>query len=196
MKIKFTLIFILICSSLFSKELELGSTLPMGDHRLIDISGNYLSLNEARDKNGLLVIFSCNTCPWVLRWEDRYVTLAKQYTPKGVGVIAVNSNENNFDSVDNLDEMRKHAQKNNYNFPYVQDFGSRLAREFGATRTPHIFLFNGDNTLVYRGAIDDNAKDARKVDEPFLANAIDAMLGGNPIAVASTKALGCGIKFK
>ena len=196
MKIKFTLIFILICSSLFSKELELGSTLPMGDHRLIDISGNYLSLNEARDKNGLLVIFSCNTCPWVLRWEDRYVTLAKQYTPKGVGVIAVNSNENNFDSVDNLDEMRKHAKKNNYNFPYVQDFGSRLAREFGATRTPHIFLFNGDNTLVYRGAIDDNAKDARKVDEPFLANAIDAMLGGNPIAVASTKALGCGIKFK
>ena len=196
MKIKFTLIFILICSSLFSKELELGSTLPMGDHRLIDISGNYLSLNEARDKNGLLVIFSCNTCPWVLRWEDRYVTLAKQYTPKGIGVIAVNSNENNFDSVDNLDEMRKHAKKNNYNFPYVQDFGSRLAREFGATRTPHIFLFNGDNTLVYRGAIDDNAKDARKVDEPFLANAIDAMLGGNPIAVASTKALGCGIKFK
>ena len=196
MKIKFTLIFMLICSSLFSKELELGSTLPMGDHRLIDISGNYLSLNEARDKNGLLVIFSCNTCPWVLRWEDRYVTLAKQYTPKGVGVIAVNSNENNFDSVDNLDEMRKHAKKNNYNFPYVQDFGSRLAREFGATRTPHIFLFNGDNTLVYRGAIDDNAKDARKVDEPFLANAIDAMLGGNPIAVASTKALGCGIKFK
>ena len=196
MKIKFTLIIMLICSSLFSKELELGSTLPMGDHRLIDISGNYLSLNEAMDKNGLLVIFSCNTCPWVLRWEDRYVTLAKQYTPKGIGVIAVNSNENNFDSVDNLDEMRKHAKKNNYNFPYVQDFGSRLAREFGATRTPHIFLFNGDNTLVYRGAIDDNAKDARKVDEPFLANAIDAMLGGNPIAVASTKALGCGIKFK
>ena len=196
MKIKFTLIFMLICSSLFSKELELGSTLPMGDHRLIDISGNYLSLNEARDKNGLLVIFSCNTCPWVLRWEERYVSLAKQYTPKGIGVIAVNSNENNFDSVDNLDEMRKHAENNNYNFPYVQDFGSRLAREFGATRTPHIFLFNGDNTLVYRGAIDDNAKDARKVDEPFLANAIDAMLGGNPIAVASTKALGCGIKFK
>jgi len=196
MKIKFTLIFMLICSSLFSKELELGSTLPMGDHRLIDISGNYLSLNEARDKNGLLVIFSCNTCPWVLRWEDRYVSLAKQYTPKGIGVIAVNSNENNFDSVDNLDEMRKHAKENNYNFPYVQDFGSRLAREFGATRTPHIFLFNGDNSLVYRGAIDDNAKDARKVDEPFLANAIDAMLVGKPIAVASTKALGCGIKFK
>ena len=196
MKIKFTLIFMLICSSLFSKELELGSALPMGNHRLIDISGNYLSLNEARDKNGLLVIFSCNTCPWVLRWEDRYVSLAKQYTPKGIGVIAVNSNENNFDSVDNLDEMRKHAKENNYNFPYVQDFGSRLAREFGATRTPHIFLFNGDNSLVYRGAIDDNAKDARKVDEPFLANAIDAMLVGKPIAVASTKALGCGIKFK
>ena len=80
--------------------------------------------------------------------------------------------------------------------PYVQDFGSRLAREFGATRTPHIFLFNDENTLVYRGAIDDNARDARKVEEPYLENAIEAMLSGKPIAVASTKALGCGIKFK
>ena len=195
MKIKFTLIFILICSSLFSKELELGSTLPMGDHRLIDISGNYLSLNEARDKNGLLVIFSCNTCPWVLRWEDRYVTLAKQYTPKGIGVIAVNSNENNFDSVDNLDEMRKHAKKNNYNFPYVQDPRSQLASEFGATKTPHIYLFDNNDVLVYRGAIDDNARDARSVEEPFLANAIDQLLSGRSIEKPTSKAIGCSIKF-
>ena len=196
MKKKSILTLILIFSSLFSKELELGSMLPMGDHRLLDIDGKYLSLNEARDENGLLVIFSCNTCPWVIRWEDRYVTLTEQYAPKGVGVIAVNSNEGNFNSVDNLDEMRKHAKENSYNFPYVQDFGSRLAREFGATRTPHIFLFNDENTLVYRGAIDDNARDARKVEEPYLANAIEAMLSGKPMAVASTKALGCSIKFK
>ena len=196
MKNKFILLLFFICSSLFSKELDLGSKIPMLDHRLLDISGKYLSLNEARDENGLLVIFSCNTCPWVIRWEDRYVSIAEKYVPKGVGVIAVNSNESNFKSVDNLDEMRKHAKENSYNFPYVQDFGSRLAREFGATRTPHIFLFNDKNTLVYRGAIDDNPKDAKGVDEPFLANAIEAMLGGNPIRVASTKALGCGIKFK
>ena len=196
MKKKSILTLILIFSSLFSKELELGSMLPMGDHRLLDIGGKYLSLNEARDENGLLVIFSCNTCPWVIRWEDRYVTLTEQYAPKGVGVIAVNSNEGNFNSVDNLEEMRKHAKENSYNFPYVQDSGSRLAREFGATRTPHIFLFNDENTLVYRGAIDDNARDARKVEEPYLANAIEAMLSGKPMAVASTKALGCGIKFK
>ena len=196
MKKKSILTLILIFSSLFSKELELGSMLPMGDHRLLDIGGKYLSLNEARDENGLLVIFSCNTCPWVIRWEDRYVTLTEQFAAKGVGVIAVNSNESNFNSVDNLEEMRKHAKENSYNFPYVQDFGSRLPREFGATRTPHIFLFNDENTLVYRGAIDDNARDARKVEEPYLANAIEAMLSGKPIAVASTKALGCGIKFK
>lgn len=196
MKKKFIITFILICSSLFSKELKLGSTLPMSDHRLLDISGKYLTLNEAIGENGLLVIFSCNTCPWVIRWEDRYVEMADEYLPKGVGFIAVNSNEANFNSVDNLEEMRKHAKENNYNFPYVQDFGSRLARSFGASRTPHIFLFNSENTLVYRGAIDDNAKDAKKVDEPFLANAIDAMLDGDHIEIASTKALGCGIKFK
>ena len=196
MKKKSILTLILIFSSLFSKELELGSMLPMGDHRLLDIGGKYLSLNEARDENGLLVIFSCNTCPWVIRWEDRYVALTRQFSPEGIGVIAVNSNEGNFNSVDNLEEMRKHAKENSYNFPYVQDFGSRLARVFGATRTPHIYLFDNRGALVYRGAIDDNARDARKVEEPYLANAIEAMLSGKPIAVASTKALGCGIKFK
>lgn len=196
MKKKSILTLILIFSSLFSKELELGSMLPMGDHRLLDIGGKYLSLNEAKGENGLLVIFSCNTCPWVIRWEDRYVALTRQFSPEGIGVIAVNSNEGNFNSVDNMEEMRKHAKENSYNFPYVQDFGSRLARVFGATRTPHIYLFDNSDALVYRGAIDDNARDARKVEEPYLANAIEAMLSGKPIAVASTKALGCGIKFK
>ena len=124
------------------------------------------------------------------------MALTRQFSPEGIGVIAVNSNEGNFNSVDNMEEMRKHAKENSYNFPYVQDFGSRLARVFGATRTPHIYLFDNSGALVYRGAIDDNARDARKVEVPYLANAIEAMLSGKPIAVASTKALGCGIKFK
>ncbi|MBH09341.1 MAG: thioredoxin family protein [Candidatus Marinimicrobia bacterium] len=196
MRSKFILLFTIIYSSLFCKELELGSNLPFGDHRLLDISGKYLSLNNVKGENGLLVIFSCNTCPWVIRWEDRYVSLAKKYVPMGIGVIAVNSNESNFQSVDNLEEMRKHAEYKQYNFPYVQDFGSRLARIFGATRTPHIYLFDDKDNLVYRGAIDDNPKDADDVDESYLKNAMDAMLSGKSIKVASTKAIGCGIKFK
>ena len=187
---------ILLCTGLQAKELDLGSILPLEDVKMLDISGDYISLGKAKGENGLLVIFSCNTCPWVIKWEDRYVELAKKYRSKGIGVIAVNSNETTFGSVDSMDEMKAHAKDKGYNFYYAQDDGSKLAREFGATRTPHVYLFNAEDQLVYRGAIDDNAKKPNKVKKPYVADAIDAMLTGNTIKYASTKALGCGIKFK
>ena len=187
---------ILLCSGLQAKELDLGSILPLEDVKMLDISGEHISLGEAKGKNGLLVIFSCNTCPWVIKWEDRYVELAKKYESKGVGMIALNSNETSFESSDSIDEMKKHAKENSYNFYYARDDGSILAREFGATRTPHVYLFNAEDQLVYRGAIDDNAKKPNKVKKPYVADAINAMLAGNTIKYASTKALGCGIKFK
>ena len=187
---------ILLCTGLQAKELDLGSILPLEDVKMLDISGDYISLGKAKGENGLLVIFSCNTCPWVIKWEDRYVELAKKYRSKGIGIIAVNSNETTFGSVDSMDEMKAHAKEKGYNFYYAQDDGSKLAREFGATRTPHVYLFNAEDQLVYRGAIDDNAKKPNKVKKPYVADAIDAMLTGNTIKYASTKALGCGIKFK
>ena len=187
---------ILLCSGLQAKELDLGSILPLEDVKMLDISGEHISLGEAKGKNGLLVIFSCNTCPWVIKWEDRYVELAKKYESKGVGMIALNSNETSFESSDSIDEMKKHAKENSYNFYYARDDGSILAREFGATRTPHVYLFDAEDQLVYRGAIDDNAKNQKKVKKPYVADAINAMLAGNTIKYASTKALGCGIKFK
>jgi len=181
---------------LIGGELEIGSAMPLMDHQLANISGNTMTLADAKGDAGTLVVFSCNTCPWVIRWEDRYVSLANTYAPKGIGMIAVNSNAARFGSEDSLEEMVEHAKNNGYNFPYAQDPESELASAFGATKTPHIYLFNGDDKLVYRGAIDDNAKNAKKVDEPFLANAIDALLAGNPINPQTTKALGCSIKFK
>ena len=181
---------------LLAGELEIGSTMPLKDLELADISGKNITLANAKGDAGTLVIFSCNTCPWVIRWEDRYVSLANTYAQKGIGMIAVNSNAARFGSEDSLEEMLEHAKNNGYNFPYAQDPESELASAFGATKTPHIYLFNGDDKLVYRGAIDDNAKNAKKVDEPFLANAIDALLAGNPINPQTTKALGCSIKFK
>ncbi len=180
---------------LIGGELEIGSAMPLMDHQLADISGNTMTLADVKGDAGTLVIFSCNTCPWVIRWEDRYVTLANTYAPKGIGMIAVNSNAARFGGEDSLEEMVEHAKNNGYNFPYAQDPESELASAFGATKTPHIYLFNGDDKLVYRGAIDDNAKNAKKVDVPFLANAIDALLAGNPINPQTTKALGCSIKF-
>ena len=181
---------------LLAGELEIGSTMPLKDLKLADISGKNITLANAKGDVGTLVVFSCNTCPWVIRWEDRYVSLANTYAQKGIGMIAVNSNAARFGGEDSLEEMLEHAKNNGYNFPYAQDPESELASAFGATKTPHIYLFNGDDKLVYRGAIDDNAKNAKKVDEPFLANAIDALLAGNPINPQTTKALGCSIKFK
>ncbi|MBT4154288.1 MAG: thioredoxin family protein [Candidatus Marinimicrobia bacterium] len=180
---------------LIGGELEIGSAMPLMDHQLADISGKNITLANAKGDAGTLVIFSCNTCPWVIRWEDRYVTLANTYAPKGIGMIAVNSNAARFGSEDSLEEMVEHAKNNGYNFPYAQDPGSKLATAFGATKTPHIYLFNADDKLVYLGAIDDNAKNAKKVEVPFLANAIDALLAGKPINPQTTKALGCSIKF-
>ena len=181
---------------LLAGELEIGSTMPLKDLELADISGKNITLATAKGDAGTLVVFSCNTCPWVIRWEDRYVSLANTYAQKGIGMIAVNSNAARFGGEDSLEEMLEHAKNNGYNFPYAQDPESELASAFGATKTPHIYLFDGDDKLVYRGAIDDNAKNAKKVDVPFPANAIDALLAGNPINPQTTKALGCSIKFK
>ena len=181
---------------LIAGELEIGSTMPLKDLELADISGKNITLATAKGDAGTLVVFSCNTCPWVIRWEDRYVSLENTYSQKGIGMIAVNSNAARFGGEDSLEEMLEHAKNKGYNFPYAQDPESELATAFGATKTPHIYLFNGDDKLVYRGAIDDNAKNAKKVDVPFLANAIDALLTGNPINPQTTKALGCSIKFK
>lgn len=193
---KFISIILIGCLTILSaKELDLGSILPLGDIKMADISGKDISLNDAKGKNGLLVIFSCNTCPWVIAWEDRYVELAETYKDKGVGIVAINSNEKQFETVDSMEEMQAHAKEQGYNFYYTMDNGSKLASEFGATRTPHIYLFDKKDKLVYRGAIDDNARKPNKVENTYLADAIDNMLAGSAIDPAATKALGCAIKF-
>ena len=160
---------------LISGELEIGSAMPLVDHQLADISGKTMTLTNAKGDAGTLVIFSCNTCPWVLAWEDRYVTLAQEFIPKGIGMIAVNSNERQFERDDSMEEMIEHAHEMGYNFPYAQDPGSMLATAFGARKTPHIYLFDEKDKLVYRGAIDDNARKPRKVKHTFLADAMDAL---------------------
>ena len=179
-----------------SAELKIGSLMPKTSYVLNDISGKNITLADTKGEFGTLVIFSCNTCPWVIRWEDRYISIAEEYVPKGIGMIAVNSNADRFKSSDSMEEMIKHANKENYNFPYAQDPMSELAYAFGATKTPHIYLFDKNDLLVYRGAIDDNAKDANSVDEPFLMNALDELLNGIPITKKTSKAIGCSIKFK
>ena len=193
---KYILSFILLLSLNKASELSIGSMMPEMGHRMKNINGKNLTLSDAKGDVGTLVIFSCNTCPWVVKWEDRYVSITEAYSPKGIGVIAVNSNAARFSGDDSLEKMKKHSKKNKYNFPYVQDPGSKLAKAFGATKTPHIYLFDDKDRLVYRGAIDDNARSANSVEEQFLSNAIDELIAGKPISKETTRAIGCSIKFQ
>lgn len=179
-----------------SGELEIGSTAPKSDVKMRDVSGASHSLAEMKGKKGLLVVFSCNTCPYVIKWEDRYRSIASKCADMGVGMVAVNSNTAQHDGVDSFEAMQKHAKEKRYSFKYVMDATGEVAAAFGANRTPHIYLFDGDMKLVYRGAIDDNYENAELVEKTYLADAIDALVAGQEIAVKTTKSIGCTIKVK
>ena len=196
MKIFFNIFIILtLVSFIQSKELELGSTVPLSEVKMDQVDGSPISLKDAMGKKGLIVIFSCNTCPWVLAWEDRYNVIYKKYKDKGVDMIAINSNQGTRNSVDSMLDMKKHAKKAKYEFSYTLDKESKIASAFGATKTPHVYLFNSEEKLVYRGAIDDNSRNPKKVEDNYLMDALDSMIEGKNISTVSTKALGCTIKF-
>lgn len=176
------------------QQLPLGSILPLGDVQMEDISGRNLSLNEVKGDNGLLVIFSCNTCPWVIKWEDRYPLVQELATVNDIGIILLNPNEDYRDKGDGMEDMILHAEKAGYNLPYVLDKNHRVADAFGASRTPHVYLFNAEDKLVYVGAIDDNANSAADVEEFYVEDAIEQLSAGQAITRSSTKSIGCTIK--
>jgi peroxiredoxin len=176
-----------------SPELEIGATIPKADLKMLDISGKEVNLNEVKGENGLLVMFSCNTCPYVKLSESRIKEVAALAKRNKIGVILVNSNEAQRNEEDSYDEMKKYAKAQGYDFNYVVDKNSVLADAFGATRTPHCFLFDKKG-LAYRGAIDDNIKDPKDVKESYLKDAIGAVGMSKPIKTQSTKSVGCSIK--
>ena len=178
-----------------AKELSIGNEILGVDYILKNIDGNDTSLDKLKKSNGILVVFSCNTCPWVIRWQDRYNILSAFSRKNDIGFVAVNSNARLHESVDSMDEMIYHATANEYGFPYVLDKDAKLAKAFGAMKTPHVYLFNSDNKLVYTGAIDDNAKSAKKVKNNYLMDAIRALGTDKKIKISETKALGCSIKY-
>ena len=187
---------ILAFSVAISEELKLGSDIPMGDVKMVDISGKKVSLNEVKMDNGLLVNFSCNTCPWVIAWQDRYNQLSDLSLANNIGFITINPNSRNREKIgEGLDDMKEFSKKYDHDFLYTVDKNSEIARAFGATSTPHIYLFNSDGKLVYRGAIDDNARRPNKVKKTYLVDAIKAVGSDKKIKISETKALGCSIKF-
>ncbi len=177
-----------------SGSLEIGDTAPMQSIKMKSTVGEMVSLQDVKASNGLLVMFTCNTCPFVMAWEDRYTSIQQQAKKNNIGVILVNSNEGKRDGDDSFDAMKKHGKEKGFTAPYVVDTDSKLANAFGAATTPHVYLFDKSMKLAYVGAIDDNYKSASDADKHYLKDAMNSLVAGKTINPNKTKALGCSIK--
>ena len=169
----------------------------VADFKLPSVNGKAVSLSDYKDQKGVVVIFTCNTCPYSVAYEDRIIALQKRYKNEGYPIIAINPNNPTAQPGDSFDEMKNRAKEKGFNFPYLLDEGQQVYPLFGATKTPHVFLLNneeGNFILKYIGAIDDNYKDAALVEQRFLENAIEALQNGKEIEMKETKAIGCSIK--
>ena len=177
-------------------KLEIGDKAVLTDVKMTDVSGESLSLEDVKGKNGVLVLFSCNTCPFVKKWEGRYNDLKAWADKNNVGMIVLNSNYQNRSGDDSMEAMQQKAEEHAYSFYYVVDEESRIANAFGGQTTPHAFLFDGDFELAYKGAIDDNYNSADDVSKAYLKDAITSLGSGEEITITETKPTGCGIKRK
>lgn len=175
-------------------ELPIGADMPKADVKMKDISGKEISLKDAIGKNGLLVMFSCNTCPVVVNNQERTKEICKYALENNMGVILINSNEAQRDAEDSYEAMKEYAKEQGYKWHYTVDQSSALADAFGARRTPENFLFNAAGKLVYHGAIDDNPSDAGSVKRRHLKEAITELVSGKDITVKTSRSVGCGIK--
>jgi len=177
------------------KGYEIGDYVK--DFKLKGVDNKEVSLSDYKDAKGFLVIFTCNTCPYAVAYEDRIIALDKKYAAKGVPVIAINPNNPKKQPGDSFDLMKVRAKEKGFTFPYLLDEGQKVYPEYGATRTPHVFLLektkNG-NKVRYIGAIDDNYQDASSVEAKYVEDAVDGMLNGKEIEITNTKAIGCSIK--
>jgi thioredoxin-related protein len=181
----------------FSKaqgSLTIGNTIPLANLKMKDISGKEIAIKDAMQSNGVLVMFSCNTCPYVIKNQARTKAVAAFARQNNIGVILLNSNEGGRDGSDSFSEMQAYAKNQGYNFYYAVDANSKLADAFGATRTPEVYLFDAKGILQYKGAIDDNPVDAGNVKRVHTKEAITEMLGGKPVSVKESRSLGCAIK--
>ena len=176
--------------------LEINQKMPVQNYKVKSIDGDFMSLNDNIKNNGILVVFTSNKCPFVIMWEDRYKLIEDECLKSDIGMVYINSNEARRDGDDSIDKMKEHARKMGYKFPYLIDRNSKIANSFGAKTTPHIFLFNKNKKLVYKGAIDDNYKSIKNVKEKYLINAITQLNNNEEIKINTTKAIGCSIKRK
>ena len=166
------------------------------DFNLKNVNGKLVSLSGIKNAKGYIVVFTCNHCPYAQAYEQRIIDLHKKYAAKGYPVVAISSNDKDIVPADSFENMKKLAKKKKYPFSYLYDESQEVAKAFGATRTPHVYVLDKDRKVRYIGAIDDNSEVPTQVKEKYVENAVDALLNGQDVAVKETKAIGCGIKWK
>lgn len=176
--------------------LAIGSPLPSSSIKVHDIQDRIVTLKEVSKQNGLLVMFSCNTCPYVIRNQERTREICKFAIQNNIGVILLNSNEAQRSDEEGFAAMQIYGKSQQYAWYYAVDKDNILANSFGATRTPECFLFNKGLSLAYHGAIDNNPTDAQNVKREHLKEAIKELVSGKMITVKETRSVGCGIKKK
>lgn len=176
-----------------TNTLKLGSQAP--DFNLPAVDGNAYSLDSFSDKKGVVVIFSCNHCPYVKAYENRIMQIQEDYK-NDIAVVAINSNDAENYPDDSFENMKVRAAEMNFNFVYLRDEDQSIAKAYHATHTPEIFLFDGERKLVYQGKIDDNWKEPENVKVPYLRNAINEMVAGKNVSEPETFSIGCTIKWK
>jgi Redoxin len=174
-------------------SLPIGSGLPKPGIQVKDVSGKAISLGQAKGPNGLLVMFTCNTCPYVVRNQQRTKEICGYAGDRKIGVILLNANEGDRSGGNSFDEMRAYAKAQGYTWYYALDEKSILADAFGASRTPECYLFDKNGVLVYHGAIDDSPGDPLTVKRHHLQAAIDETLAGKAVSVKETRSVGCSI---
>ena len=167
------------------------------DFKLKNVDDKMVSLSDYKDVKGYIVIFTCNHCPFAVAYEDRIIALDKKYKKQGYPVIAINPNNPEVQEKDSFELMKVRAKEKGFTFPYLFDEGQKIYPQYGATKTPHVYILQKTkegNIVKYIGAIDDNYSDESAVKEKYVENAVEALLKNKEVGVKVTKAIGCSIK--
>ncbi|MBK9638224.1 MAG: thioredoxin family protein [Bacteroidetes bacterium] len=171
----------------------------VSDFNLKSTSGEMVSLASYKEAKGFIIVFTCNHCPFSVAYEDRIIALQAKYKAKGFPVVAINSNNKDIEPEDSYEEMIKRAAEKKFNFNYLYDSTQEIAHQFGAARTPHVFIVEKQKSnliLKYIGAIDDNTDEPEAVTKKYVETAVDQILAGQEVTTPMTKAIGCTIKWK
>jgi thiol-disulfide isomerase/thioredoxin len=187
------MVLLFVAAPLVAAELEVGAKAPAFE--LVNAVDGKAVAFAPGDGRLSVIVFTCNQCPYAKAFEPRLISLGNEYAKRGVVFYAIDSNDDAAYPIETMREMKSRATAEHYPFPYLKDGDSKVAREYGARVTPHVFVVDGKGIVRYRGYVDDSTKRA-EVQHTGLTNALNELIAGKEVKVSATKAFGCTIKFK